>query len=125
MDATTLAGLRSVAAGFLPDVCTVQRPGTAVSDGAGGWTTPYTDVLVAAPCRISPAGGGDEALFAGRVVGQTDWIVTLAATTDIRLSDRLVVTVTDQSSTRTFEVVGVAGPRSYEVARRVACREAP
>ena len=120
-----LAQLRADVAYTLPDRCTVQRPGTPVSDGAGGWTTPYADVagLVGIACAVAPFGRGAEQVFGGRVVEASDWVITLPAATDVRQADRVVATVTDQADTRTFEVVGIAGPRSLELSRRVACRE--
>lgn len=126
ISAAELAGLRDVITTVLPDTATVRRPGTPTSDGAGGYTTPMADVagLVAVPCAVAPLGRGDEQTFGSQVVAVASWIVTLVGATAVRTNDQIVVTVTDQASTRTFEVVGVAGPRSLELSRRVACREA-
>lgn len=122
-----LAAVRADAAAFLPDVCTVERPGASVSDGAGGWSSPFDPVvgLTAVPCRLAPRSQDerrDEEGAAGRITADGDWIVTFAGSADVRNADRVVVTVGAQAP-RTFEVLGVDGPRSYEVVRRAACAE--
>jgi hypothetical protein len=121
-----LAGLRAVATATLPDTATVRRPGAQVSDGAGGYTTSYADVpgLIGVPCSVSPLGAGDEQTFGSQIIAVANWVVRIPAASAVRTTDQIVVTVADQASTRTFEVLAVAGPRSFEISRRVACREA-
>src|SRR4051812_45236474 len=111
---------RSRVAAFLTDRCTVQRPGTAVSDDAGGWPAPWVDVpgLVGVPCAIAPLGLGDERVFGDRVVADADAVVTLVGGSDARAADRVVATVTDPVTaavaTRTYAVVGSGAPRTVE-----------
>ena len=109
-------GLRPLAEQFLPDTCTVRRA-TATS-GSGGVANAWSDYLTGIPCRVSPlANQANEAL--GGNAGTTavsSWVVTVPAETDVTVKDRIVV------GSRTFEV-SRSGDRSYEVARRLICRE--
>jgi hypothetical protein len=109
-------GLRPVAEQFLPDTATVRR--ATVTSGSGGVVLTWADYLTGVACRVSPlANQATEAL--GGTAGTTavaSWAITLPAGTDVTVKDRIVV------NARTFEVAR-AGGRSYEVARRLVCRE--
>lgn len=112
-----LAALRAEFNQSLPDTAQVQRV-TRQSDGAGGSTETWTTIATVA-CRVSPMGNLPvERAIADRLTGVQFWAVTLPAATDITAADRIV------SGGRTFEVVGVLAPRTWELARRVVCTEA-
>lgn len=111
----------------LPDAAVIERQ-TRVSDAMGGASVSWVSVdqgiplLLAGgdavPCRVSPAGfAPDERLIAERLQGDLAWTLTLPAGTDVTEKDRIMV------GTRTFEVIGVLAPRSWEVSRRVVCVE--
>ncbi len=109
-------GLRPVAEQFLPDTATVRR--ATVTSGSGGVVLTWADYLTGVACRVSPiATGASESLGAAAgTAAVSNWAITLPAGTDITVKDRVVV------NARTFEVTR-AGGRSYEVARRLICRE--
>lgn len=112
-----LAGLRAYANLALPDVATVTR-GTRVSDGEGGYTIadPWPTVATVA-CRVSPLGNAAQESTVGEAVRSiAQYVIHMPALTDVASGDRIVV------GARTFEVVEPLR-RSYEVVRRVICRE--
>lgn len=101
----------------LPDAGTIQRV-TQVSDDMGG----HTDTWAAAgtvACRVSPypLRPGEE-VVGGRVLGLDTWVVTLPAETTVSERDRIA------TGGRSFEIVSVMAPRSWELARRLLCTEA-
>lgn len=112
-----LADMRATLAASLPDMGTIQRV-QSVSDDMGG----HTDTWAAAgtvACRVSPYPlRPDEREVAGRVLGLDTWVVTMPAETVISERDRVA------TGGRSFEVVSVMAPRSWEVARRLLCTEA-
>lgn len=110
-----LDALRGYANLALPDTAVVSRP-SRVSDGEGGSTVSYSTVATVA-CRISPLGNAAQETVIGeaaRAIAQ--YVINLPAETDVESDDRLIV------GSRTFEVVETV-KRSYEVIRRVICRE--
>lgn len=120
--------MRADVTAHLSDLCTVQRPGAEVSDGAGGWSSTFAPVagLTNVACRLSPRSqesrARGEQLVAGRITAQGDWLITFPALSDVRNGDQVIVTVIGQPA-RTFEVLGTDGPRSLETARLVAAAE--
>ena len=100
----------------LPDTCTIVVD-TLASDGAGGQTaTPGSPVTVA--CRISPfimtrRSGDAEVVQTGRVVSQIPWVITLPHGTAVAPKARI------SQGGRTFEVLEVQSPRSWDLAVRV------
>jgi len=115
---TELVAMRTCATAALPDSATVWRED--VAEGAAGGALPGTPYQVgnAVACRVAPAGGSPQArLLAEQVVGVQAWAITLPAGTDVRRSDQVRV------GSRTFVVVGVLAPGSFETARRVVASE--
>lgn len=113
-----LAQLRADATAVLPDTCAVQRPGASVSDGAGGWVAGAAATVATVACALAPVAPGGEGTAGGRIVAEADWVLTLPALTDVLTTDLVV------RAGRTYEVLGVGVPRTWEVTRRVWCREA-
>lgn len=103
----------------LPDTCELVID-TLASDGAGGHTaTPGTPVPVA--CRVSPlrltrSSANAEVVEISRVVEQSLWLVTMPHGTAVTPAHR----VTHEG--RTFEVVEVLSPRSWDLAARVSVK---
>lgn len=111
-----LDAMRSTLNQSLPDTAQVQRV-TRTSDGMGGFTETWATVATVA-CRVSPSGNTPtEQVAAERVQDHVLWTLTLPAETDVTAADLIVV------GSRTFEVVGVLAPRSYEIATRVVAVE--
>ena len=110
-----LAALRTLADGFRPDTCVIQRnTQTQSGDGqADSWAT-----IATVSCRVSRVGqGGNEQVGADasiQAVGQRR--IKLPAGTDVTPRDRIVCNGV------TYEVADV--PKiSYEVERMAICRE--
>jgi head-tail adaptor len=110
-----LVAMRTTLEDSLPDSCQVSRK-TATSDSAGGFTESWATVATV-DCRVSASGRSpQERAIADKLTGVSVWTITLPASTDVAIADRLVV------GTRSFEVAGVLA-RSYEISRRVVCVE--
>lgn len=109
--------LRALVAATSPDVFTIVRT-PLVADGMGG-STPGTPTTTTGNCRVAPLGQNtpQEREYAERFTGETLWTITLPAGTDVTNQDQITV------GALTYEVIGVLGPRSYEVRRRVICRK--
>ena len=108
--------LRSVQAGFLPELAAISR--YTETNGPDGVVRDWQTVAADVPCRISSRTtsasegvGGDAQV---RNVG--DWRLWLPAMTDVTVRDRIVV------AGRTFEVERVEG-ESYETAGALSCTE--
>lgn len=97
------------------DSASIRRPVVA-NDGIGGTSRTWS-VVGTVKCRMAVNAAGDSAVLAGQIVERAPWRVTFPALTDIRNTDRLVI------NGKTLEVVGVAGPSTYETARVVVCTE--
>ncbi|MBX6770879.1 MAG: head-tail adaptor protein [Chloroflexi bacterium] len=111
-----LASMQATLTASLPDTAQVQRV-ARTSDGMGGFTESWSTVTTVA-CRVSPSGNTTaEQVVAERVQDRVLWTLTLPAQMDVTAADRIVV------GSRTFEVVGVLAPRSYELATRVVAVE--
>lgn len=112
----TVTGLRRLAELALPESAAISRPSdTNTGDGV---TRTWTTVATVA-CRVQPLGRSPSPETVGARGGtQTSdtWQVSLPATTDVTVRDRLVI------GARTFEVAEVFA-RGYEVIRAVLCRE--
>jgi head-tail adaptor len=112
-----LASMRATLLASLPDTAQVRRA-TRVSDGMGGTIDTWTTIATVA-CRVSPSNTTPtEPAIANQVQDRVLWTLTLPAGTNVRADDRVVV------GSRTFEVLGVLAPRSYELATRVVAVEA-
>lgn len=123
LSVSDLADLRRTVQLLMPESWTLQRP-VVVSDNQGGQTTTYTTVASGSlatsnGARLAPAGyQANERVIAERL-GTTDlWRVTLPQGTDARGNDQIVI-----GGTRTFQIVGIAGPHSYDAALPVTCVE--
>lgn len=116
--ARTLALHAALNEADLPHTCTVQEPGTPVSDGEGGWATPWAD-LASLPCRLSPLGTATERMIAGQVAPKARFLVTFEAATVIPLNARLAVTIEEE--TLYLDPHGSNGPRSWEAQRKYEC----
>jgi len=110
---TEIAAMRATAAGSLPGTAVINS-GTLVSDGGGGYAESF-GAGGTVPCRIAPANAG-EGEVGGRISSDAEWIITLPAETSVDTDDQIV------SGGKTFTVVAIRGPRSYEVTRRVEAR---
>lgn len=114
-----LEGMRSTMVESLPDTCELVRD-TLTPDGGGGHTaTPGAPVTVA--CRVSPlrltrSSAQAETIEVERVVEQSLWLVTMPEGTVITPEHRI------SHLDRTFEVVEVLSPRSWNLATRASCK---
>ena len=116
LSAADLAAARATLVESLPEIAQVQQA-TRVPDGAGGFTETWTTVATV-PCRLAPSGNEPtERVVAERVTDRKLWTLTLPAQTALTAKDRVVV------GARTFEVVGVLSPRSYELCTRLVAVE--
>ena len=103
----------------LPDSCDIVRA-VVESDGAGGDTVASVTLTTVA-CRVSPASTAvrdAEGIEAEAIRSQAPWLITVPRGTEVRESDVIVTEAGDD-----FEVAAVLGPRSYEISRRILCRE--
>lgn len=114
MNAATLARLRRVANANMNESAVVSRP-TRTSDGMGGWTETWTTAATLACRRLSTLSQAEQRI-AERMAIVRPWVAQLPALSDVRETDRLVI------SSDTLEVVNVA-ISSWEAVRRVLCKE--
>jgi hypothetical protein len=114
MNAATLARLRRVANGNMNVTAAVSRL-TIVPDGMGGTTESWADAGTLS-CRRTSTLSQAEQQIASRLAIVRPWIVQVAALSDVRETDRLVI------GSDTLEVVQV-GQSSWEAVRRVLCSE--
>lgn len=116
LSAADLTAMKTTLDASLPDTCTVYRL-TRTSDGAGGYTEAWAATGAAVACRVSPAGTGAEREVAARLGAVATWMVTLPAGTDVTAKDKIL------TSTQTLQVEAALAPRSWEISRRVVCKE--
>jgi len=119
LSAGDLGAMRATMLASLPDTCTLVVD-TLTSDSAGGHTaTPGSPVTVA--CRVSPlrltrSSANAEVIEEARVIEQSLWLVTLPNGTTISPTYRV------GHLGRTFEVIEVLSPRTWNLATRAACK---
>lgn len=113
--AAEVAQARTDATLAMPDSCAIQRA-TRTRDGAGGSTT-ATAILATVPCRLRPAGGGDERTIADALQWVVAYTVSLPWGTDLRPTDTLLI------AGRTFQVGGVLQGGAYSKDYRAVCKE--
>ena len=106
-----LEAMQSTSTAALPELADITRS-TATSDGRGGNTLVWATVA-SVPCRVAPDTTRAEGPVADVVMSVQRWMLTLPAGTNVLPRDRITV------GTRTFEVVNVRSPRSFEVSCRV------
>ena len=105
-----LCGAAATQEAALPDTAAIRRI-TRTSDGAGGHTESEATVTTVA-CRMAQIGNGSERLIAERLSLAESVVVTMPYGTDVRLTDRLLI------SGVTWEVVAIL-ERSWSTALRV------
>jgi hypothetical protein len=115
LTAAELEDIRDDLSDLLPDTCTVTRITRVPSDDDfnPGWTE-TTVTADAIPCRLGPL-AGRERVLGGRVVEESDAVLTLPFDADVQGSDRITHNGT------TYEVVDVL-ERSEMLATRVFVR---
>lgn len=92
------------AAKFLPDTCTVSRPGAASTDHYGVTTeTPSTTTNV--PCKYE-AGGVSQSERGGALLATATHVITLPANTAVEAEDTIIVDARGQVPQLTFQVGG-------------------
>jgi head-tail adaptor len=98
----------------LPETAVIQRRGF-VDDGAGGGTTSWnaSGTMDARVALISAT----ETDIAERLAEDADWMITVPASASITTDDRVVI------GSRTFNVLALHAPRSFELSRRVEANE--
>lgn len=107
---------------LLPDRATIQRP-TVTPDGGGGQETVYNDHAVQVPCRLSPAGGGEQSggtagrTRGDRIASEADAVITFEAGADVEPEDRIVIA--DQA----FDVQLVRHRGEFRLTTRCEVRE--
>jgi head-tail adaptor len=108
--------LRRVVDDTSPDVARIQRA-TTTADGMGGRSAPVWLTIASVACRVAWSLGDSpwERVLAEQVTGGVPVTITVPTGTDVTPADRILV------GSDTFQVIGVAPPRSYEVRRRVIC----
>lgn len=101
--------------------CRVVSTGEPVAAGGGEWTTPETrteTICLIAPSRL----GAVEGAGGGAIEALNRFDVTLPARTAVDASDRVEeLDAPGGAVLRTFQVVGVAAPRSLEIRRVCSC----
>jgi len=113
--AAEVAQARTDATLAMPDSCAIQRV-TRTKDGAGGSTT-ATAIMATVPCRLRPAGGGDERTIADALQWVVAYTVSLPWGTDLRPADTLLI------AGRTFQIGGVLRGGAYSKDYRAVCKE--
>lgn len=111
------AAIRELTLSDTADEATLTGSGQ-VSDGMGG--TIDGDGVTTGPyaVRIAPMGNSAaEKAVADRLAGRIGWTLTFEAGTPVENDQTITV------GARRFEVIGVLGPRSVELERRVVCVE--
>lgn len=111
-----LDAMRTTLTESLPETAQVQRA-TRIDDGMGGFTETWMTVATVA-CRVGPRDiTPTEQIVGERIQDRVLWTLTLPAGTSVLAADRIMV------GSRTFEVVSVLAPRSYELATWVVVVE--
>lgn len=102
-----------------PHRISLQNPGPAVSDGEGGFTQSWFDLVPAAVwCSIVPATQRDlERLAAGTVIATASHVVTMPYHPQVTTQTRLTF------NGRTFYVKGVATPEERQIVTIALCQE--
>lgn len=107
-----LATARADLTATLPDTCVILRPTAGTSDGAGGYIGGTVNAAGTVVCRVAPLQASEQ-VIAGQEGAVSAWTISMPALTDVRATDRI------QCGATLYEVAGVVGPRSNELARRV------
>jgi len=112
----TLARLRKNAEATFDKTATIATP-TMTKGGTGGRKA-GAPTTTTASCLLAPIGRTpEERSIAARLVSESLWTISFAALTAIDAATSITI------DNVTYEVVGILGPESYEVTRRVVCRK--
>lgn len=118
-----VTNLRRQATRLMPESWSISRPVYA-PDGQGGrrvtgYTTPASGSAAAnTGARLMPAGTqAAERILAERPAAIGAWTITLPQGTDVRPDDRIII------RSRSFEVTGIGGSHTWDVAVQVAAAE--
>jgi hypothetical protein len=97
----------SVLENSFPDVGTVSRPGTALSD-YGTATPSYSNVATNVGCSWKPAGSSvQEYVRALKITGTTPYVLEFPIGTDVEPQDRVTIAARGEEPAHTFEVKGI------------------
>jgi hypothetical protein len=106
---------------WLEDTADVIRT-VRTRDAYGGETETDETVVSDLPISMtSPVYPGTEQVVGGRQTQVTDSVIAFPVGSDVRISDRLVIT---SQANRTFEVLYLSAPASYQLGEQAFCREA-
>ena len=97
----------------------LQSPGPGISDGDGGVTQTWTDLVPATRyAELKPATARDlERVAAGTIIGTASHIVTFPYHAGVTLQTRIIF------KGRVFQVVGVANPEERGIETICVCVE--
>jgi SPP1 family predicted phage head-tail adaptor len=116
MLATKLDRMRARVNASLSDSCVIPReaPGVVNPDGS---TEPGVVTDIDYDCAVGPLGNSpQERLIAARLESETGFVVTLPFDADVRETDTI------EWNGQTLQVIGVIGPRTYQINLRVATK---
>lgn len=115
LSAAELTAMQGVQAQTMVTPCTVAHR-AYTPDGAGGQEETLT--LNTHTCRLAPSQNmPDYQVFAGRANEGLLWRLAFPAGTAVHKEDKVLV------GDRTFEILGVLAPATFETARRVVAVE--
>lgn len=118
LSATQLAELRRREEARMVDTADIITR-VRVSDGAGGYT--YTETTTEdIPCwREANLAGNTETPFGGQLTSGLQWLFVFPYGTTVSTDDEIVYVPSGER----FSVMGVLGPRTLELARRIIAVE--
>jgi|GEM_PF-6885843 len=97
----------SVLENSFPDVATISRPGTSLSD-YGTASPSYSNVATNVGCSWKPAGkDAKEYVRALKIGSVTAYALEFAIGTDVKPEDRIAIAARAEESAHTFEVKGI------------------
>lgn len=105
-----LTAMRSTQQTTMTQTCTIKRDTITRNEYGGTVETPATVATVACRCAPSTA---KERVRVGMTIEGAAWTITLPASTDVRVGDRLEI------DGRALEVKHVIGGHTFETARQV------
>ena len=110
-----LAAMQLAQSNALADTCYIYRRSYSV-DGSGG--TAEAEACSESICRISASTNQpDQTLLAGAQRQGTPWRLTLPASADVHVGDRVAI------GARSFDVLAVYGPATWGTAKQCVCSE--
>jgi len=114
LTATELTAMRAQAAVSMVEVVVIWTA-TNATDGQGGSTPTWATATTMG--RLAAGGGVSEQALAEALGSRTAWTVWLPYGTAVTAQNRIVI------AGRTFEVLGIVAPHTYETARGAVCVE--